>query len=223
MHKRLTREPPNDGILSMIVLFEGDFGAAVVERIRRSREDAICCRFHEALEGEVQVEGHESAVLVGGFLGSRCLKDVDALMSACRVRVPVRLHGRWLVCGPILKDGSRSCLSCFDARTLVRPFGGREYAIEEEFRRTREARGPRLAPTFTPPVATIAASLAMYALSDGSATDEFWIVDTLYSTMEAGRAVGIHGCDVCHVNGAGERRFTRALGNLVQKPPSADV
>ena len=124
--------------------------------------------------------------------------------------MPIRLQDRFLFVGPVIGPDT-PCLVCFDKRTLAKPPYSRSSEVERLVRRYRNLSSRRSEGVgFTPAVASIAAALALDVAVDPAAYGgQFWQVDCLHTTIEAGTASSVPDCQKCEAADASHEEPSR--------------
>ena len=175
-------------------LYECDFGAAVAERLERSKLWRAL-EMPDAVSGQL-IHGSSFVAAIGGFIGSPKLIELDDIASAQKMWwMPVRLQERFLFAGPLIGPGT-PCLRSFDKRTLMNSPYSRGSKTEAAVRRFRGSPNATLAQGgHTPAMVSMAAALLQAGARDPATSGgRCWQVDCLYPAIRTIHVVPVPGC-----------------------------
>lgn len=203
----------------MRVIFAGEFGARVAERLAAQHRVSLVPWARPGDEDPLREWDGEFVVFALDRPYPAALRDLDAQLIGRRVPwTAAFVRDRYLYCGPFHKPGQGACWTCFHRRYLALTSAPRtperERALDAVYDRSP---GPIL-PGFLPALVSMAvAKVSAHALGQeeclpGALTS----FDMLEGGVITSRVISLHGC-ACRFESRvqGEDRFIQALSPLV--------
>ncbi len=196
--------------MTPLLIWEGPFGRAVAQAIRRELDDVVAVEA-AALGDEI---GRASCVSLVSWRWSdaTALRLADAAHAAGIPFYPVHVDGRLMVLGPRFEtDGP--CYRCFRSRYLAQAVGlERQQAFWKLYADDVRAG----VPGFTPPMVRIAAAAALGTFAATAPDSTVRWFDVLTGDLSAGEVASVHACPGPHHRAAdGGERFVTALESLL--------
>jgi hypothetical protein len=198
--------------MSALVVWEGRFGKAVAQAVRRELDDVVV----------TEPGTHRDAIARAdcvAFVSWRS-SDATAILLAdaahdAGVRFfPVQLDNRVMVIGPSFgNDGP--CYRCFRGRYLAHAAGADRQQLLWKLYADDASTGVA---GFTPSMVRIAASAVLAAIATESADPTVRWFDVLTGDLTGSEIVAIHACPGPHERApAGGERFVTALEALLEE------
>ncbi|WP_045739086.1 hypothetical protein [Xanthomonas sp. MUS 060] len=204
--------------MSNVVLYAGDFGRAVANRLCEwqpcLRQISLYADADE-LHAAIYSAGHVAAAMWRPCI-AQCQR-VDTLVHAAQVSWSfVEVSGVTLACSHVIVPGSgRGCYHCYRARTDAH----RRESDRQRVLRQAYALDPRLGPAgYTPAMVAIAvASLRVGLEASADVRLPFRQVDVLSGNVLESEIVALHDCPRCRPEIRDEDPTRRYLSTLAEE------
>ena len=197
--------------MSALVVWEGAFGKAVAQAVRRETDDVFV----------VDPGGYRDAIARANCVVFVSWRSSDATATALAGAAydagvpffPVQLDNRVMVIGPLF-DAGGPCYRCFRARYLTHAPGADRQQLLWKLYADDPSAGVA---GFTPSMVRIASAAALSAIAAPSADPTVRWFDVLTGDLTGSEIVAVHACPGPHDREAGGERFVTALEALLDE------